>query len=651
MMLPSTARAVLFGKGRAPTSSDTAASTTSAGASDRIHYRDVDKDEVGLWSNPTDPRRRHHRHPYRDDPREVAAQEEDDDDDQISTTSTWMTAHSSAVGPTKMDRARDNNNNNNGTSERPHEGSWAHFFFGFMYEETDDSTDDGDTLEQELYSSAVDSYASLWNRTNLILAASLTLSALANAVPVALVASIGRDLGGGTSTFAPRAAAAAVLGTSLGKLFTGPVVDVWGARKTWALHNFLLALCLLALAMSTSEGAAAAACFGVEFCTSVQWPSCLVVLATHWRGHPHGQYEGGVYLTSLALRLGALLGIPVCTTLLRQNLSWRAVAGLGAWVALLALSVTYLYVHDAPGVLDEPQNPVDPQLLQKWFPTVAARDRYHSQHPNYISTHPLPPRPTPGVYLRLAALVIRTNVVPSLRHILFSGTFWIVAFAHAGSAVVRTSERVLGTYLVETSIGTLSEARASGLAAALGFGTAAGLVVAGGLFARRSERERKWLVSRLYGTSVAACYALALLAIPAIRRTVLPTPTVVTALQTGAVFAAGFGIAVPFYHIPSLVGATFGCDKGLYSSYTDAVAYAIAFAVWRIIGRAVQHPKVDDSGGGGGADAFGDGGGWAYGWAAVALLLIPSALLMVEFMEHYFCRHRCGGTLETILIA
>ena len=39
--------------------------------------------------------------------------------------------------------------------------------------------------------------------------------------------------------------------------------------------------------------------------------------------------------------------------------------------------------------------------------------------------------------------------------------------------------------------------------------------------------------------------------------------------------------------------------------------------------------------------------------AAVALLLILSALLMVEFMEHYFCRNRTshGGTYETILLA
>jgi hypothetical protein len=50
-------------------------------------------------------------------------------------------------------------------------------------------------------------------------------------------------------------------------------------------------------------------------------------------------------------------------------------------------------------------------------------------------------------------------------------------------------------------------------------------------------------------------------------------PSLVTTFQIMAVVAAGFGIAVQFYHVPSLVGATFGADKGLFSAYTDGVAY------------------------------------------------------------------------------
>jgi len=209
--------------------------------------------------------------------------------------------------------------------------------------------------------------------------------------------------------------------------------------------------------------------------------------------------------------------------------------------------------------------------------------------------------------------------------------------AHSGSSVVRSSERVLGSYFYESSSHALTEQRAAGLAVFLSVGTVLGLVVGGNAFASRQERERKGLVSRLYGVSILACYLLAFLAIPMVRRTIYSTDLIVT-FQVMAVVAAGFGIAVQCYHIPSLVGATFGCDKGLFVAYTDGVGYALASVVWgMVVGDSVEHNV--------------DGAGWAYGWAAVALLLILSAILMVEFMEHYFCRHIKRGSYETIIFA
>ena len=111
--------------------------------------------------------------------------------------------------------------------------------------------------------------------------------------------------------------------------------------------------------------------------------------------------------------------------------------------------------------------------------------------------------------------------------------------------MVRTSERILGTYLYDTSVNDhLSLNRASGLAAFLSLGTVAGLVLAGGVFASGHERERKWLVSRLYVATIVACYVLALIAIPPLRYA-LPIPSeAITSLQILAISVAGFGIAV-----------------------------------------------------------------------------------------------------------
>jgi hypothetical protein len=113
-------------------------------------------------------------------------------------------------------------------------------------------------------------------------------------------------------------------------------------------------------------------------------------------------------------------------------------------------------------------------------------------------------------------------------------------------------------------------------------------------------------------------------------------------IQVLAITTIGFGVAVPLYHIPSLVGATFGCDKGLFVSYNDGVAYVFVSMAWRYVGRSTIPPQdsiIDPSN-----HPTDMGEGWAYRWAAVALLLIVSAWIMMEFMEHYFCRPKYGTT-------
>jgi glucan phosphoethanolaminetransferase (alkaline phosphatase superfamily) len=206
--------------------------------------------------------------------------------------------------------------------------------------------------------------------------------------------------------------------------------------------------------------------------------------------------------------------------------------------------------------------------------------------------------------------------------------------------MVRTSERILGTYFHDTSLGYLSEGKAGGLVVFSSFGTILGLAIVGSMFTSRKERQRKWLVSRLYMITIAACYCLAILAIPWLRYTI-DAPGLVLFFQIAASFVMSFGIAVMFYHIPGLVGSAFGKHKGLFSAYTDGVAYGISSIVWRVVASAVENGNPQ-------------GGGWAYGWAAVALLIVLSGILMVEFMEHYFVRasgSRHHGSYETIIFA
>lgn len=492
------------------------------------------------------------------------------------------------------------------------------FFFGFMLEEP---LDDDEILKTKRDT------VPIWNPLNTALFLAYCLTSAATAVPVTLVSSMSETLlvtttssngqeYDASSSFAPRVTAWAVLGTAVGKFTLSSMGDICGARRTAVVFSVLLACSLIFLSLCQSAKSALWACFLVEFCQSVQWPCIIVILATHYRQHGHAVYEGGIYVTSLASRFGVLMGIPLSSMLLRVT-HWRVVALVGAWAALIASSLMYLFVTDSAGRTNDPQNPIDPQLLQQW-----------QRKPT-----------TFGNLLKLAMAIYQNNVAASLKHIFKSPAFYIVAVAHTGSSAVRTSERILGTYFRDTSLESLSENRAGSLAVFLSLGTISGLVVAGHFYTKGTERERKRLVTKLYISTIISCYVLAVLAIPGLR-TFWNAPELVLVFQVMATFVMGFSIAVQLYQLPSLVGATFGCDKGLYAGYTDGVAYALSSLVWRIVGNSVQH---DGS----------SGAGWAYGWAAVALILILSALVMVEFMEHYFVRPgvKASEGYETIMFA
>lgn len=498
----------------------------------------------------------------------------------------------------------------------------AGWLFGFMYEEVynesfdfDEDADENDNV-----------VPSVWNPLNVALFATYALTSAATALPVLLIPIIAQDFvsdDGEKSAFASRAASSAVLGIACGKFLNGPLCDVLGARRTSTLYSIFMAAALVGLSVSRSAAFVTAACFCVDFFQSVQWPCIIVILATHYSPpQNHTLYESGIYLTSIASRFGALLGIPIFSMLLRQW-HWRVVCLVGAWIALIGSSVVYLFVRDSPLRVNDPQNALHPVLLQQ----VATLHIIKA------------PQRCVVVATRVLHSIWTNNLLPVFNHVLGSGTFWIVALAHTGSSMVRTSERIMGTYFRDTSSGYVSDNQAGGFVVFLSLGTVCGLAIAGRMFAQRKERQRKWLVSRLYMITIGGCYALAVLAVPRLRRFV-DSPELILLFQIMASFAMGFGISVMSSMIPALVGSAFANHKGFYTAYTDGVAYGLSSIVWRIVGSAVENGNPD-------------GGGWAYGWAAVALLIVLCAILMVEFMEHYFVRPsgRHHGTYETIIFA
>jgi len=518
------------------------------------------------------------------------------------------------------------------------------------------------------------------NPLNLSLFVANLLSSVAETIPVILVPTIGAvlsgadnngDAGDTASSFASRAAASAVLGTSLGKFVNGPLGDICGARRVACLYSLLLGVALLGLSLCSGERVVVS-CAIIEFFSSVQQPCVVIILAAHYRDEDRlganadvshdetngkdadistsrlwedveqhgnstlrepkaeGKYEAGIYVASLGSRFGSLLAIPCTAILLHFGFTWRAVARIASALALACFLCFYMFVSDAPGELNLPQNPILQSTL------LAAQSRHSAGNRSVLgrllARSSLASRLHRWVIIAWSVFVV--NIFPSLRSVLSSGTFWIVACAHAGGSMVRSSERILGQYFRDTSDGMISEEKAGSFTIFLSLGMCVGLAVGGSFFTQTAHQphKRKQMVVRLYAIAVGMCYALSFLAAPTVRA-LLWSPKIVMFFQIVASFCMGAGIAVQYYQIPAIVGATFGSQKGLFASYTDGVAYFVSSLIWRIVGGAVEegHPEQ---------------GGWAYGWAAVALLVVLCSVLMVQFVEHYFCRDGWKARME-----
>jgi len=498
------------------------------------------------------------------------------------------------------------------------------------------------------------------NRLNLALFISYGFTSAASSVPIALIPTIamdvlsydnedgddGQSLEATASIFASTVATYAVLGTAFGKFLNGPLGDICGARRVACLYALMLSISLMILSFGYSSVAIIACCAAVEFFQSVQWPCIAVILAAHYgtpsndeisneskhasRNKATGRYEKGIYIASLGSRCGSLFASLSTSLLLgyAQD-SWRVVARLAAFSSFFGCLVLFMFVTDSPYKVHHPQNPVKEHHLE---PSRSRLAQQRLGRREVTTFHDIVE--TIKFYLRMVVIIVTRNVYPSLRSVLSNGTFWIVAIAHSGGLMVCSSVRILGTYFRDTSYGAISESDSGAVTMFLSIGVLVGLAFGGNAFAKLSTngQARKKMISNLYIMTVMMCYTLSFLAVPLVRKA-LYSSTIVAFFQAAASFCMGAGVAVQVYCIPAIVGYTFGANRGLYASYTDGVACIVSSCVWRIVGNAVEEGNPQ-------------GAGWFYGWAAVALLVVLAGLLMVQFVDYYFCREGWKGRLS-----
>ena len=437
-----------------------------------------------------------------------------------------------------------------------------------------------DDANISLVSVAAGPHSLYLNSLNLTVFAAYCLSSASVAVPVVLINTIASEIapeGTSSGSFSASVAAYATLGTSLGKAFNGFVCDSLGARRTMCLAFLGNTFGLFLYSRGSNALTVGLASALIEYNNSVHWPCMTIIVSSHYASDP-GRLEAAIFMLSLASRFGAVVSMPLWN-LLKSVYGWRDVALCSSLVPAAGFLIVALLIEDMPGRRNVPQGK-----------SLSAR-----------------------------------SILASLRAVLGSRLFWLVGGAQVGNGLIRTSERVVGSYYSETA--GVDNDTAGGLTTVVSLGFLFGVLVFGNVFIRVKDSNKNVFTSTLYLLCILSVLSLGFLSMPFVS---IGDATIY--LETGFTFTAASMIAVQYYQVPTRLASTFGDNKGLCSSYIDGIAYASTAVIWQGLSFIVELGEY----------------GWAYLWAAVALFVTAAWMLQSKFSKIFWQDGDCAGVYEKV---
>ena len=406
------------------------------------------------------------------------------------------------------------------------------------------------------------------NKLNATVFFAYVCSSASVAVPVVLINTIASELapeGTSPGSFSASVAAYAVLGTSLGKAFNGFICDSLGARRTMCLAFLGNTIGLFLYSRGSVAASLGLAGMLIEYNNSVHWPCNVIVLSSHYAADTR-RLEAGIFVLALSSRFGAVLSMPLWNWL-KSVYGWEQVALYSALVPAAGFLVVALLLEDAPGRKNVPQG---------------------------------------------KALSVR-SVLESLRAVLGNRLFWLVGWAQVGNGLIRTSERVVGSYYSET--GGVDNDTAGGLTTVVSVGFLFGVLVFGHFFIKVPDKNKTYFLSALYVFLILSVLSLGFLSMP-----FLSLGSSAIYLETGFTFTATSLAAVQYYQVPTMLASTFGENKGLCSSYIDGLAYGSTAVIWQALSFIVE---------------LGDYG-WAYLWGVVAAFVTAAWIMHSKFSNIFW---------------
>ncbi len=219
------------------------------------------------------------------------------------------------------------------------------------------------------------------------------------------------------------------LGAGIGKVINGFVCKAIGGRVAGSVY--MLGLAFFSLLLSTTSSIHGYAIAGMEFCASVMWTASSVLMANKYE-HDPPRFTAAITALSLASTSGTLIAKTFGGVLLTM-FHWRQVCLFATFAALVGSAILFLAVRDGPMESTIIKNEEPRRMQFKLGPDsktgtgtlVPSKD---TQSEGFIE-----------------------GMTSSIRAVLANPMYWLLGFAHFCLFIVRSSDKVLGTFIFDAT--------------------------------------------------------------------------------------------------------------------------------------------------------------------------------------------------------
>ena len=156
----------------------------------------------------------------------------------------------------------------------------------------------------------------------------------------------------------------------------------------------------------------------IEFCASIQWTVCSLILSQYYAAQPK-LFARGVTILSLASTSGQILSKLIGAYLLQYHWNWRRLTLGMCWIAVFGLTMSTWTSHTLHQAMTSAGSSISSIAIGKRSRTTPAASQNTSSY----------------------------GVKYAISRVLGSKMFWLIGLAHVAGYLTRTSDRIIGSFL------------------------------------------------------------------------------------------------------------------------------------------------------------------------------------------------------------